>query len=309
MSATMQTTEFAARRDRLEAAWTQLPDKSEESVEAALRTLWFAAAGAPCSMARADRLLPSLGEAQLRTLDELVERRTQGEPLAYIVGLQSFMGLELETTRAALIPRVETEILARTALERLSDVANGADRPAVLDICTGCGNVALALAHHSPTAEVFAADLSQDAVTLARSNATRLGLQSRVTFEVGDLYAPFADAAFERRFHVVTCNPPYISSAKVERMPREISEHEPRMAFDGGSFGLDIVTRAFSGAPRFLKPGGWFCFELGAGQGNFLADRVRRSRLFAIVEEIRDRAGTTRVIAAKLEDGGGQTIP
>ena len=305
MSAVTQSSEFETRRDRLAAAWTQLPDKPEETVEAALRTLWFAAAGKPCSMARADRLLPPLGDAELRRLDQLVDRRSQGEPLAYIVGLQSFMGLELEATRAALIPRVETEILAKTALTRLHEVAADAERPAVLDVCTGCGNVALALAQYSPRAEVFAADLSMEAVSLARANAKRLGLESRVTFEAGDLYAPFGDAAFEHRFHVVTCNPPYISSAKVERMPREIAEHEPRLAFDGGSFGFDIVTRAFTGAPRFLKSGGWFCFELGAGQGNFLADRVRRSKLYSVVEEIRDHAGTTRVIAAKLAGDDG----
>jgi len=300
MSVAIQTSEFETRRERLAAAWTQLPDKPEESVDAALRTLWFAAAGTPCSLARADRLLPALGDAELRTLDQLVDRRSQGEPLAYIVGLQSFMGLELEATRAALIPRAETEILASTALARLGEVARDSEKPAVLDVCTGCGNVALALAQYSSRAEVFAADLSAEAVSLARANAKRLGLDSRVTFESGDLYAPFADASFEHRFHVVTCNPPYISSAKVERMPREIAEHEPRMAFDGGSFGFDIVTRAFTGAPRFLKPGGWFCFELGAGQGNFLGDRVRRSKLYTVVEEIRDHVGTTRVIAAKV---------
>ena len=300
MSVAIQNPEFETRRERLAAAWTQLPDKPEESVDAALRTLWFAAAGTPCSLARADRLLPALGDAELRTLDQLVDRRSQGEPLAYSVGLQSFMGLELEATRAALIPRAETEILANTALARLGEVARESEKPAVLDVCTGCGNVALAVAQYSSRAEVFAADLSAEAVSLARANAKRLGLDSRVTFESGDLYAPFTDTSFEHRFHVVTCNPPYISSAKVERMPREIAEHEPRMAFDGGSFGFDIVTRAFTGAPRFLKAGGWFCFELGAGQGNFLADRVRRSKLYTVVEEIRDHAGTTRVIAAKV---------
>ena len=300
MSVMTQTGEFEKRRDRLASAWTQLPDKPEESVDAVLRALWFAAAGAPRSLARAEGELPSLGPGELETLDVLVDRRAGGEPLAYIVGLQSFMGLELQATPAALIPRVETELLASTALERLNNAAAVSDALAALDVCTGCGNVALALARHAPAATVFAADLSADAVALARSNARRVGLDGRVTFEVGDLYAPFASAPFEHRFDVVTCNPPYISSKKVEKMPREIAEHEPRLAFDGGTFGFDVVTRAFTGAPYFLKPGGWFCFEIGLGQGAFMADRVRRSKLYVEVEEIPDGDGTTRVIAARL---------
>ena len=300
MSAVMQAAEFETRRDRLAAAWNQLPDKPEESVEAALRALWFAAAGQPRSVARADGPLPALGAAELDALDRLVDRRTAGEPLAYILGLQSFMGIELAATPAALIPRVETELLARTALDRLQSVGAGAAHVSVLDVCTGCGNVALALATHAPNAEVFGADLSADAVELARGNARRLGLESRVSFASGDLFAPFDSAEYHGRFHVVTCNPPYITSKKVDLMPREIAEHEPRMAFDGGSFGFDVITRAFTNAPRFLKPGGWFCFELGAGQGTFTADRVRRTKLYSTVEEIKDQQGTTRVIAAQF---------
>jgi release factor glutamine methyltransferase len=299
MTAGTQAGEFEERRERLAAVWQQLPDKPDESVDAALRALWFAAAGAPRSVSRADGPLPALRGQELEVLDQLVARRAAGEPLAYIVGVQSFMGLELVATRAALIPRVETELLARTALDRLAAVTVGQTSSRVLDVCTGCGNVALAVAAHAPSAHVYGADLSEDAVELAKLNAKRLGLDSRVRFEAGDLFAPFDASEFHGTFDVVTCNPPYITSKKVDLMPREIAAHEPRMAFDGGSFGFDVITRAFTNAPRLLKPGGWFCFELGAGQGAFTADRVRRTKLYSAVEEIKDERGTTRVIAAR----------
>ena len=160
-----------------------LPDKPEETVEATLRTLWHLAGGQALSVEAAARValtpLDATGEARL---DALIDQRLAGTPLAHLSGRQHFMGLEMLASKDALIPRAETELLGRGALKVLRELAAaaGPGGVTVLDVCTGSGNLALALAHHEPKARVFAADLSAEAVALAQRNAVHLGLASRV---------------------------------------------------------------------------------------------------------------------------------
>lgn len=288
----------------LEAAWVGLPDKPEETPETTLRALWLTAAGQPCSVERAARSeLPPLDRAGRQALEQLVERRLTGVPLAHLTGRQSFMGLEVLAGPEALVPRRETELLGRTALELLRGLVAERGHAMVLDVCTGSGNLALALAHYESRCTVVGGDLSEDAVRLAERNAAHLGLTDRVRFVRGDLFAPFQEAGLEGAADMIVCNPPYISTAKAAAMPAEIAAFEPRLAFDGGTFGISVLFRLVSGAPQFLKPRSWLCFEAGAGQGEPMAARLERAGSFAEVRAVSDPAGVVRVLAAQVGAG------
>jgi release factor glutamine methyltransferase len=229
----------------------------------------------------------------------LITQRLSGVPLAHLTERQRFMGLELLAGPDALIPRHETEMLAGAAIARATELAKGQSSLLAVDVCTGSGNVALAVAHHVPTARVFAADLSENAVALARRNAELLGLTARVTLAAGDLLAPFDNAEFHGKVDVLSCNPPYISTGKLETMPTEIIGFEPSLAFDGGPLGIRIIQRLITEAPKFLRSGGWLCFEVGLGQGVPVKNRVIKSGHFEDVETVNDSQGDPRAIVAR----------
>ena len=281
---------------RLESGLRILPDKPDETPRATLHCLWALAAGTPISTCEAQTYAaPALDDEQQTHLRELVARRLAGEPLAHVTGRQCFMGIVLRSSPAALVPRRETELMTRAAVEKLAALEGSA--PVVIDLCTGSGNVALALAVHAPQARVWGGDLSPEAVALARSNAEFIA-RPEVEFRVGDLAEPFATPEFLGRVDVLTCNPPYISSAKVEVMPPEISGHEPRLAFDGGPFGVNVMLRLLKEAPRLLKRGGWLLFEVGLGQGDSMHRRLAGVPGFGAVEAVRDANGDIRALAA-----------
>jgi len=285
-------------RARLAESLVFLPDKPEETADSTARALWLNAAGLPVSAQRAMTMdLPALSAPQSEELSRLIERRLAGVPLAHLTSRQHFLGLEMLAGSAALVPRRETELLARTAIALVAGHENRVLE--IVDVCTGSGNVALSLAHHFPEARVHAADLSPEAVSLARQNCTHLGLDPRVTFHCGDLLSPFDTPEFLGRVHLLTCNPPYINSAKVERMPSEISAHEPRLAFDGGALGIGILMRLIRDAPRFLCAGGWVAFEVGLGQGQALVKRMQGNAAYRQVQAATDETGAIRVVTAQ----------
>ena len=294
---------YDSLRARLAADAAFLPDKPEETPDSTLRALWHLAAGTPASAERAMTLdLPALDATQLATLEQFVERRLGGAPLAHITQRQRFMGLEMLAGSAALVPRRETELLAHTAITCAEHIAGRAGQYTVVDICTGSGNVALAMANALPSAKVFGSDLSAEAVELAQRNAEHLQLSNRAQFRIGDLLQPFENEQFLRKVDVLTCNPPYINSAGVARMATEISSHEPRLAFDGGPLGISILMRLLSQAPQFVRPGGWLAFEVGLGQGPALMKRMQANAAFQAVTPTHDAAGAIRVLSAMLID-------
>jgi release factor glutamine methyltransferase len=290
---------FASAFAHLSQALSTLPDKPEETPASALRALWLAAAGQPMSVERAaTHTLRALNDAQASQLDALVAQRVSGVPLAHLTGFQRFMGLELIAGPQALIPRVETALLGNAALSRVRAAADARGQALVIDVCTGSGNLAVALAHAEPRATVHAADLSEEAVLLARRNITHLGLGGRVQAHCGDFLMPFASDAFLGQVDVLVCNPPYISSGKVKAMPDEISGHEPQLAFDGGPFGIRMLQRLMKEAPAFLRPGGWLAFEVGLGQGPAVLQWLGKMSEFARVETQADAEGQIRVVQA-----------
>jgi release factor glutamine methyltransferase len=300
-STTTTNERFAAAIDLLSTRWTPLDDKPEETLERTVRALWLTAAGEPHAVRDVAGIsLPALDDDASAVFDSLVARRRAGEPLAYLTGRQHFAGVELLAAPGALIPRIETELLAETAIAKLRSMPLRAGGRRALDLCTGSGNVALALARHVDDVIVDGCDISTDAIVIARQNAEFTRLAGRAHFHSGDLFAPVDDAPHASAYSVITCNPPYISSGKVGSMHAEIAAHEPRLAFDGGRFGLDILLRTIKDAPRFLAPGGWLCIEVGRGQGGFVIDRMRRAGSYTSCEGVDDAAGATRVVTARL---------
>ncbi len=292
--------EFAKRLATVNAAFETPADKPDETAEATLRVLWWLAAADPRSLISAQAApLPDLDATQLDQLDSLINRRLHGEPLAHLSGRQDFCGLELLAAGTALVPRRETELLAKAAIVLGNELGSGQDGILVIDVCTGSGNVALAIAKHCPAAQVFGTDIDAEAIELAKANAHRLDLDARVSFRNGDLLAPLDQPAFIQSVDLLTCNPPYISSAKVVQMPTEISAHEPRVAFDGGPLGVSILMRLIDEAPLWLRPGGWLAFEVGLGQGRSMARRLERNADYDEVREIHNAEGATRVLLAR----------
>jgi release factor glutamine methyltransferase len=199
-----------------------------------------------------------LDPAELAMLRELVKRRRAREPIAYLRGDREFYGLRFRVDARVLIPRPDTEALVDVALARTHDLSLSMR---LLDLCTGSGCVAIAMARQRPTARVLATDISSDALAVARENALRLGAYN-VALRASDLFA-----AIPERFDIITANPPYIASSDVPGLMPDVRDFEPRLALDGGSDGLELIRRIVDEAPRHLERDGVLAMEVGAGEG------------------------------------------
>ncbi len=224
----------------------------------------------------------------------LLEERARGRPVPYLVGHREFMGLELRVDERVLIPRPETEILVEFLLHVLRD------QPAarVIDVGTGSGAIAVALARFLPQARVLAVDLSADALAVARENATRHGVADRITFARGDLLAPARRRRWEQ-VDAIASNPPYVDAASAAALPREVREHEPAVALLAGSGGTAFHARLAAEGPLLLRPGGWLAVEVGAGQAPQVIELFARAGTLEQARTVDDLAGITRVVAAR----------
>lgn len=277
-----------------------LEDKPEETLESTLKACWFKSAGIPKSAIKAmEEPLPELNQMQIKVLLQLIGQRQKNIPLAHLTGRQNFMGIELLSDKRALIPRKETEILGKKALEISLEIACNKNPVKILDICCGAGNLALAIAFYNPKSKIVAMDLSCEAVELAKENISFLNLADQVEAIQGDLFSSVEHPDFYEKTDLIVCNPPYISTGKVTKMNTEISGHEPVLAFDGGMFGTKIIQRFLSEAPKFLIKGGAIIFEVGTGQGEFMIRLCEETGYFLDIEPVKDNVGNIRVIHAK----------
>jgi len=268
-----------------------------------------------------------VGEAERAAYRDLVRRRAGREPARYLVGGCEFMSLAMKVTPACLIPRPETELLVEEVL-RLAGVrsprrpamgapagqyarpywaagAAAADGPAAptaplaaIDLCTGCGCVAVSLAASLPHGRVTATDISPEALAVARTNAEAHGVADRVTLLEGDLYEPL-DAADVQPADFLAANPPYVAEAEWESLAPEIRLHEPRAALVAGPAGTEIIERILKGAPAYLKPGGALLVEIGDKQGAAVAQKAADVRGLAGVRILKDYAGLDRILLAR----------
>jgi release factor glutamine methyltransferase len=254
--------------------------------------------------------------------DEALATRARGVPSQYITGHQEFWGLDFIVSPAVLIPRPETEHLVEAVLElckelphpmapmqprdpstRVSRAEDSAREPSlarddikvfhprIVDVGTGSGCVALALASELPHAEIHATEISPEALEIARANAARLRLDHRVTFHCADLLH-----GIEGRFDIVASNPPYVGESEYDKVQLEVRKFEPRSAVFAGPEGMDIIRRLAPQARRVLQPGGWFAIEIGFSQEAAVREVLRD---WDDVRTVPDLQGIPRVVVAK----------
>lgn len=202
-----------------------------------------------------------------------------------------FMEVELLVERGVLVPRAETELLGATALEVLPENAR------IIDMCCGSGNLACALASRAPASRVWASDLTEACVSLAKRNAAHVGAADRITVVQGDLFSGLQ--GLEGTIDLIVCNPPYISQAKLAGERAVLLENEPREAFDGGPYGLSVHQRVVREALPFLKPGGWLLFEIGLGQERQVRLLFERARAYQDLRMVANAANEVRVVGAR----------
>lgn len=233
----------------------------------------------------------TLNPEQQAEYDGLLQRRMQGEPVAYILGEREFYGLKFKVTPATLIPRSETELLVELALQRCARVA--AQPPCrILDLGAGSGAIALSIAHARPGAEVVAVDSSSEALVVARENAERLNIRN-ATFVQSDWYA----ALGQQRFHLIVSNPPYVAAGDVHLQQGDL-RFEPASALASGADGLDDIRRIVAGAQAHLETGGWLLLEHGYDQASAVQKLLREAEMTEIFSA-RDLSGIERVSGGK----------
>jgi release factor glutamine methyltransferase len=238
-------------------------------------------------------------EAGVRAL-RMAEERARGQLLPFVLGRATFMGIEMLSDPGALVPRAETEILGRGAVRRIEAlVPLNPSGLRLIDMCCGAGNLACALATRFPSARVWGSDLTDGCVGLARRNVAHLGLAERVAIHQGDLFEGLASLGLEGQMDAVVCNPPYISTGRLDKDRAHLLAHEPVEAFDGGPYGLSIHQRVIKDALGYIRPGGWLMFEFGAGQERQIELLFRRGRQYEAVEFENDAAGSPRAAFGK----------
>jgi release factor glutamine methyltransferase len=233
-----------------------------------------------------------LAPEELTTFRELVKRRRAHEPVAYILGVREFYGRPFRVDPRVLVPRPDTEGLVEVALERTRPVSMAMR---ALDLCTGSGCVAVSLARERPTSLVFATDLSDGALAVARDNALRLGAYN-VALRTGDLFAAVDPTC---RFDLVTANPPYVANDDIPALMQDVRDFEPRLALEGGDDGLATLRRVVAEAPAHLATGGVLAVEVGAGQAPAVVGLFAQAG-FDAVDVRRDYARIERVVSGVL---------
>jgi release factor glutamine methyltransferase len=232
----------------------------------------------------------SLNEEEASRYRAAIDQRCLGMPPQYITGHQEFWGMDFLVSPAVLIPRPETEHLVETVLQ----LTRNLERPRIVDVGTGSGCIALALAKELPQAEIYAVDISPAALEVARSNAVRNLLKERVCFEESNFLGAFRQSV--ARFDFVVSNPPYVSEGDKEALQPEVRDFEPHLALFAGANGLDMIERLIPQAQHTLKAGGWLVMEIGKGQEEYLRERLAKWNNVRFTNDLKQ---IPRVVAAQ----------
>jgi release factor glutamine methyltransferase len=236
-----------------------------------------------------------VSSSQLSAYERLLARRCAHEPLAYIIGRREFWSLDFHVTPVVLIPRPETERLVEIVLQLTRELLSS-QRLRIVDIGTGSGAVAVALASELAGADIFATDISAAALAVAAENAASNHVAGKIEFVHGDL---LDGLPADRPFDLIVSNPPYIRRAEIDALEAEVSRWEPRGALDGGLDGLDFYRRIATEAFDYLQPNGAVAVEIGAGEGEAVAVLFKGNAGCAEVEIYNDYAGIDRVVVAR----------
>ncbi len=271
----------------------RLKDAGIEAHSLEARLMVSQAAGKSMEKLMQDLNLYSSDEVD-KTVQAMVDRRIAGEPVAYITGLWEFYGVPLEITRDALIPRSDTEVLVKAAID-LFDGRNG--RPRILDLCAGSGCVGVAMGVHMPGARVVMVDNSPKALSLCRRNIHRNDLDVRVLCVEADVTKK--PPMLLGDFDLITCNAPYIPTAELETLDPSVKDYEPIHALDGGEDGLDIIRPVIALWKSVLRDNGVLMLEVGEGQAPAVAELMEKSGFTGVVF-FKDTGGTDRVVAGRI---------
>jgi release factor glutamine methyltransferase len=239
-----------------------------------------------------------LNEEELKGYRALIKRRLNREPLQYITGTQEFWSLDFEVHSSVLIPRPESELLVEKSLSlyRAGRIQH-ADQPRFLDLCTGSGALAVAVACEIQTAEVWASDISEEALKLARSNATRHNVGHRMIFLLGDLWEPVREKNLV--FDLIVSNPPYIRSGAFEGLSPEVRLYEPRPALDGGEDGMVYIEKILLKGADYLQPGGWILVEMDPAQSARALEWMEETGRYEECDRVKDYSHRYRVVMGK----------
>lgn len=237
---------------------------------------------------------------------QLVDIRAGGMPVQYMTGKQEFMGLSFRVNENVLIPRQDTETLVETAISQIKNKKNTLRGFRILDLCCGSGAIAVSLAHHlkQTKLKIAATDISQEAIAVAKGNAVENKVAGSIEFFQGDLFEPFPKSRKgkgKRQFDWIISNPPYIRRGILPTLMREVRDHEPLLALDGGVDGLDFYRRILSEAPAYLKAGGHLIMEIGYDQGEAVAALAKISGAYEPFAILPDLAGRDRIAVATLK--------
>jgi release factor glutamine methyltransferase len=251
----------------------------------------------------------SLDDMRAEAYFEIIDLRATGLPVQYITGRQEFMGISFMVNQDVLIPRPDTETLVQEVIQIVKETYKKQGTVEILDLCCGSGAICVSLAYYISKAKLAASDISQKALVVARKNAEDYNLTGRIRFLQGDLFAPIKTGAFNKgRFDIIVSNPPYIKSDIIPTLQREIFDHEPLIALDGGEEGLDFYRRIVTEAPNYLKKKGLLVLEIGYDQGEALCNLFTQDERYEDVEILQDLAGHDRVVKARLVDGSKKKI-
>ena len=272
-------------------AFSQVEDKNTASLLA--RNLLCHATGKTQQQLIAD--MEHYGsQAVCEQMEDAVHRILSGEPLAYVLGEWDFYGMTLHVNKNVLIPRDDTCAVTELAIKKALFLDAS---PRILDLCTGSGCIGLAIAHRVKDARVTLADISGDAMAVAKKNIGEQKLSGRVTCVVADaLQAP---AAFLGKFDMIVSNPPYITTQEMTELPDSVRNFEPHLALHGGEDGLEFYRSISEKYANALKPGGFLCFEFGMGQGDAVCE-ILKANGYTILERSRDYNDRERAVLAQL---------
>ena len=235
---------------------------------------------------------------QLAALRALVKRAGEHEPVAYLVGRCEFYSLPLKITPDCLIPRPETEHLVEKAILFLRQ-REGAQH--VLDLCTGSGCIAAAIAKNVKEVQIVATDISDVALKVAAENIEKLKLTEKVQLLCGDLFDPIIEGLDEARFDLIVCNPPYVSEPEYAAMDKNVKDYEPAHALLAGADGLDVYRRILEKVNDFLKPDGTLMMEIGYAQGKAVRQLLENTGIFKTIAIEKDFANNDRIAIAKKQ--------
>lgn len=217
-------------------------------------------------------------------LAHLAQKRKEGMPLEYIMGMATFMGLMLYCSPDTLIPREDTELLVKVALDFIKKRQKSENDLTIIDLGTGCGNIGVSLAMKSNNTKILASDISPAAIEIAQKNVNKFNLQERVSLFCGDLFSSFHALGYEGKIDLVVCNPPYIPKNSLRKLSPEIINYEPNIALDAGSYGIDFYCGLFTDSLQLLKPKGILVFEIGQGQEKLVTRLLEKKERY---EDIR----------------------